>query len=394
MDAAAVWTMTRNDLRQRVRDRSVLIFGLVVPLALMFVFNLLFSGLGSAESLGTITVVVAADPSDQIAQGLVSTLSGIDGLDIKATSVPLAKADALESRVDAKSITTAVVFPAGFDAAVRAGKSPEVEVLQLGDGGLGAGVLDSIVSAYLNRVAAGASAASAASATGVSAAKLPEVAQAVTGTQASLTAAEGTPSDEQLSPGGYLVAGQAALFMFFTVGFGVIAYIYEREHGTLPRLASMPFPARSIILAKVLVSLILGVSATTVLLIAGSLFFDVDFGNVVPIAVLIVAAVTAVTSLGLVITRVARTSEQAQGVNAIVGILMGVLGGSFFPISGSGVLSRISDLTPVAAFIRGLGITSGGGGVTDLGAPLAVFAVFGIAALATSLALGDDTALT
>lgn len=94
------------------------------------------------------------------------------------------------------------------------------------------------------------------------------------------------------------------------------------------------------------------------------------------------------------ITRVARTSEQAQGVNAIVGILMGVLGGSFFPISGSGVLSRISDLTPVAAFIRGLGITSGGGGVTDLGAPLAVFAVFGAVALAVSLVLGDDTALT
>lgn len=54
----------------------------------------------------------------------------------------------------------------------------------------------------------------------------------------------------------------------------------------------MPFPARSIMLAKVLVSLILGVAATSVLLIAGSLFFDVGFGNVVPIAVLIVAAVT------------------------------------------------------------------------------------------------------
>ena len=111
-------------------------------------------------------------------------------------------------------------------------------------------------------------------------------------------------------------------------------------------------------------------------------------------ALVIVAAVVAVTSLVLVITRVARTSEQAQGANAMIGILMGVLGGSFFPITGSGLLGRISDLTPTAAFIRGLGITSGGGQVADLGGPLAVFAAFGVGALAISMALGDDTALT
>mgnify|MGYP007111976339 CR=1 FL=1 len=50
--------MALSDLRQRVRDRSVLIFGLAVPIILMFVFNLLFSGLGSSESLGKITVIV------------------------------------------------------------------------------------------------------------------------------------------------------------------------------------------------------------------------------------------------------------------------------------------------------------------------------------------------
>lgn len=321
-------------------------------------------------------------------------LSGIDDLDIVVSSVAPAKADALTSQVESGAITAAVVFPDDFDAALRAGTSPDVEVLQLGDGGLGAGVLDAIVSSYLNRVGAGAAAASAASTQGVPASKLPEVVQAVATTPPSLTAEEGLPSNEQMSPGGYLVAGQAALFIFFTVGFGVIAYIYEREHGTLPRLASMPFPARSIILAKLLISLILGISSTSVLLIAGTVFFGVNFGNIVPIVVLIVAAVAAVTSLGLVIIRVARTSEQAEGVNAIVGILMGVLGGSFFPISGSGVLSRLSDLTPTAAFIRGLGITSGGGGVTDLGAPLVVFAVFGAAALTISLVLGDDTAVT
>ena len=42
-------TLTASDLRQRVRDRSVLIFALVVPLALMFVFNLVFGNTDEIE---------------------------------------------------------------------------------------------------------------------------------------------------------------------------------------------------------------------------------------------------------------------------------------------------------------------------------------------------------
>ena len=43
MDLSAIWIMAVSDLRQRIRDRSVLIFALVVPIAIMIVFNLLFS---------------------------------------------------------------------------------------------------------------------------------------------------------------------------------------------------------------------------------------------------------------------------------------------------------------------------------------------------------------
>ena len=180
--------MALSDLRQRVRDRSVLIFGLAVPIILMFVFNLLFSGLGSSESLGKITVIVAAEPGDQIAEGLVGVLSSIDDLDIAATLVPPAKADGLSAKVESGSITAGVVFPTGFVEAVGTGGSPEVKVLQLGQGGLEASVVDSIVSSYLKRVAASAQAASAGSTAGLSTSQLPEVAQAVAQAPAVLTA--------------------------------------------------------------------------------------------------------------------------------------------------------------------------------------------------------------
>lgn len=394
MDLSAIWTMASSDLRQRIRDRSVLIFALVVPIALMIVFNLLFSGAGSAKSLKPITVQVAAQPDDQFAQGLVRALSGIDGLKVTATAVPLTAVDRMSKRVDSGSVTVGVVFPAEFSAAVQKGASPKVELIQPGDGGLESQVAGSIVSGYVERVATASQAGTAAKSLGIPATDVSKVTRAVATSEPTLTAKDGTPSDQQLSTGGYLVAGQAALFMFFTVGFGVITYVQEREQGTLPRLMSMPIPPRSILLAKVLVSFILGVVATSVLLGVGSLLFGVGFGNPVPVAVMVVTAVIAVTSLVLLVTRVARTAEQAQGATAIVGILFGVLGGSFFPISGTGLLARLSDLTPTAAFIRGLGITSGGGGVNALGAPLTVFAVFAAVSLAISFALGETKAFT
>lgn len=43
-----LWTMTAADLRLRVRDRSVIIFAILVPLGLMFVLNLTF---GSTQNL-------------------------------------------------------------------------------------------------------------------------------------------------------------------------------------------------------------------------------------------------------------------------------------------------------------------------------------------------------
>ena len=39
------------------------------------------------------------------------------------------------------------------------------------------------------------------------------------------------------------MAGQAGLFLLFTVGFGVTGLLAEREPGTLARLRSMPMPA-------------------------------------------------------------------------------------------------------------------------------------------------------
>lgn len=380
-----LWTLTAYDLLQRVRDRSVLIYGLVVPLALMYVFNLTFGGTEDLE-LQPVTVAAAVPPGDQLAASVVRALAASKALEIAVEEVA---ADEAAARVAAGDADVALVVPEGFAAQVMAGNGPAVEVTESAEAGLESDIVLSVVDGVLAELAAGSVAAAAAAEAGVPQDRLNAVAQRVAGQGPAIGLVEGRASDEQLSTSGALVAGQAGLFLLFTVGFGVLSLVAEREQGTLARLRSMPMPAGLVVAAKALSGFLLGVVSTAVLLTLGSLFFDVSFGSPVATAVLVLSAVAAGTSLTFIVARVARTSEQANTVQSIVALVLGIAGGAFFPITASGLAGRLVDLNPIAAFTRGLGITSGGGGLSDIGAPVTVMLGFAVVAWLASRLLPD-----
>ena len=380
-----LWVMTLSDLRQRIRDRSVLIFALVVPLALMFVFNLTFGGADDLD-LEPVTVAVSAPADDPLAQPVVAALTGVEGLDVTVREVTAEEAKAQARSGDA---ALGIVVPQGFGRTVTQGQGAVVDVTE-GDGaGIEGDILLSIVQGVLDRLHAGAVAAAAGVEAGVAGDRLSALARQAVDLAPDVALAEGEPSNEQLSTTGALVAGQAGLFLLFTVGFGVLGLVAERQQGTLARLRSMPMKSGLIVAAKGMVSFVLGVVATSILLTAGSLFFGVSFGSPLAVAAIVVCAVVAATSLMFIIARVARTAEQANIAQSILALLLGIAGGAFFPITASGLAGRLLDLNPIAAFTRGLGITSGGGGLADIGGPVAVMLGFAVLTLLVSRVVPD-----
>ncbi len=379
----ALLTMVGSDLRQRARDGSVFVFGLGVPLALMVVFNFLFSGVTGGDVIAPMRLAVAA-PADELSTAMTSLLDDLDGVDI--TLEPMNEAE-VRRAVESGDVDGGILVPEGFGTSVMAAGSPQVEVLRGESTSLGIDVVAAVIDGFLGRATAAVRAATAAAALGLPPATIAEVARDVAESPPSLTMTEGVAASEQLSAQGGLVAGQAGLFMMFTVGFGVLAYLEERDGGTLLRLHSLPIRRGSVIRAKTLVSLVLGVVATTVLLVSGGLLFGVSFGSPLPVGVLVVVAVAAATSLVLVVAKLARTAEQAQIMQSILAMVLGLLGGAFFPLAVGGFLGVLLDVSPVASFVRGLGITSAGGTVADLGVPLRNLVGFGAAMTAIALAV-------
>lgn len=377
--------MTASDLRRRVRDKSVLIFGLVVPLALMGVFNLLFSGLEEDGGLDPVTIV-AGTTDDPMAGVVLQSLRGIDAMDVTVREVP---EDEVRDLAAAGDAALGVLVPDDFAQSVTSGEPTTLRLVQ-GDGaGLEASILISVVNGVVDQMHAGAVAAQAASMAGVPPDRLAAIAEqaAAAGQQIALT--EGRAADEQLTMKGQLVAGQTGLFLLFTVGFGVLALLAEREEGTMARLQSMPMRPGLIVAAKALTGFLLGVLATSVLLTLGTLMLGVDFGSVPAVAVLVVLVVAAATSLTFIVARVAKTAEQSNVMQSILAVLLGMAGGAFFPIPATGAVATLLDLNPIAAFVRGLGITSGGGGLSDLGAPALTMVGFAVVCLAVSRIVPD-----
>jgi len=169
----------------------------------------------------------------------------------------------------------------------------------------------------------------------------------------------------------------------------VLGLLAERETGTLARLRSTPVRPWLVVAAKGLVSLLLGMAATTILLTGGGLLFGVDFGSPIAVGFLVLCVSIAATSVMFVIARVARTREQAGIAQSVSALVLGIGGGAFFPVAASGAWSPLLDLNPVAAFTRGLGITAGGGGLSDVGGPAAIMLAFAAVMLAVSLAVPD-----
>ena len=91
-----------------------------------------------------------------------------------------------------------------------------------------------------------------------------------------------------------------------------------------------------------------------------------------------VVGVLAATGLAILLATVARNAEQAGNFGAIVAMVLGMLGGVFFPIGqGPEALAVISKVSPHAWLLQGFGDNTAGawGGVLVATAAILAFGI-------------------
>ncbi len=358
----AALLITAKDLRSRLRDRSALIVGIVVPLGLAFIFNLIFGGLSTGS--GVIKLGVVDQDRGAVAQAFTGDVLGAvarQGLvSIRTEGSP----EAAQRLVAAGTLNAAIVIPAGFSDSVQAGRSAQMRVIGNADSPISTSVARSIAEGYaaeLNRIALSVMAVQAGTPVPLSAAQLGAVAAEAAHTQAPIAIRDVSSSNKQLDMKSFYAAGMAVFFLFFTVQFGVLGLLEERNDGTLSRLIAAPISRRSILAAKLMTSFAMGVLSMGVLVVATTFLFGASWGNPIGVAILIVSAVLAATSVVGVVAGFARSAEEASNWQAVIALVLGMLGGAFFPVSqAQGFLAQVTYVAPQAWFMQGLADLRGG----------------------------------
>jgi ABC-2 type transport system permease protein len=349
----ATSTIAWKDLRQRVRDRSAIILGLVAPLVLAFVFDLIFGNTIAGEfsaSLGVVDLdggVVA----EQMITGIEAAGDEL-GMEI-STGL---EESAARQRVDEGDLDAFYLLPEGLTAAVQEGSSAEVEVVGNVDAPTNTAIAAAIGEALAARIeTTQLSVALVAAGGGVGPDQLAGIAAEAAQQQPAITIGQAAAETRQLDQATYLAAGMASFFLFFTVSFGVTGLLQEKEEGTMSRLLAAPISRFSIVGGKALTSFVFGLASLVVLAVATTLLLGANWGDPLGAFLLMVALSLAAVGIMSLVAGFAKTVEQAGAVQGIVAVALGLLGGSFFQFARRGVLADLSLLTPNAWFIRGLG---------------------------------------
>jgi len=354
----AAWLICTKDLKARLRDRSALLIGIVVPLALAFIFNVIFSGVSGSSGVISLGVVDAdhGAASQAFTQQVLPAVKSSGLITIHTEASPgQARKLAAKGTLDA-----VIIIPAGFSARVQAGQPASMQVIGNVDAAISAEVARSITEAYaaeLNRVRLSVATVVA----GGGAADTQALAAQAAATATPAAVSDVSAQTKELDTKSFFAAGMAVFFLFFTVQFGVTSLLEERSEGTLARLLAAPISRASILGGKLLVSFLLGVISMAVLVVATSLLFGANWGNPLGVAVLIVAAIASAMGIMSLLATLAKNAEQAANWQSVVSVVLGLLGGTFFPVSQApGVLSTLTFVAPQAWFLRGLGDLRGG----------------------------------
>jgi ABC-2 type transport system permease protein len=373
-----------NDLRRRIRDRSFLVQGLVAPIAFAAIIGLAFGGGFDFKA----TIGIADADGSALSGQVVGAL--VDGDAAGPLTFRRVDPARVAAELESGSIDSAIVLPAGFGEAVSSTQPVDLEVVFDASKRITADVTRAVADGLSARFNAGRLAVATALFSGESPPDAATVERLVREAQAVELPITVTFADVQgrYSAVAYFAPSMAILFLFFTLGAGARSLITERSDGTLSRIRSAPVSDTAILLGKTGGVLVLGLVSLLVVWAVTSLVFQAPWGDPLAVLAVILATVFATAGVSVLITGMARTDAQADGVVSMVAFVLALLGGNFLsPGSRPPLFEKLSLLTPNGWALRSFTqIGSAGAGVGDVLPALGV--LIGIGLICGTIGLG------
>jgi len=375
-----VLVIAAKDLRQRLRDRSAIVIGLVAPLAVALLMSLAFKG---TENFHYTLALVNADRGP-VASAIVHTFDSKSVRSIVAVHEYANQATAAQA-VRSGRAQAGLVIPGGYSAQLAGTNPLALTTLTNVNNTTATSVTDSIVSSLVAQfdadrlsVATALSAGSTKAPTELAALasqlRIPEqlVARAV--------------GARQLKVISYMAPAMSIFFAFFLISYTARGFFEDKDQGMIERMRAAPVRPYQILVGKALSVLVFGLSSLLVIAVVTTKLFGAYWGDPLSVLLICAAMVLAIVALTALVIGVARTKRQAEGMSSALVFGLALLGGNFVFLSASPtVMQRIALFTPNGWALRAFTKLSTSGGALHTSA-LPVLAILGFALVIGALA--------
>jgi ABC-2 type transport system permease protein len=306
-----------NELRRRLRDRSVLIGCLAAPLLMAAVLGLSFAGSSSSVAVrvgvsgASPQLVAAAVQASQLPPG-VSVVSMPSEQAVK-NAVADGNLDSGVALLPGQLRLSSLLIPIVDPGATH---TPGYDVVTKGTSQLGHEYAESVAAGISSVLYAG------------------KVAHGV-----AIDPATVTIKTQSVGHGGkinlnFFAPNIAVVFLFIGSGLGMRSLLMERSAGTLARITAAPLRPTQIVLGKLLAIFVTGLATIFVIWAVTTFAFGADWGDPLGVLLMCIGATAAMCGIGVFLTSLAKTEQQAFGITLLVGLFLALLGGNLLP-SGS-----------------------------------------------------------
>jgi ABC-2 type transport system permease protein len=347
-----ILALARAEVLHIVRDRTTMAQVLIVP-----VLQLLVLTNAATFVIRSTPIYVVDHDRTAASRGLVSRFAASGHFKIIGSSPSVRAAN--EALLDG-SVTMAMTIPNGFEADLMNARATPVQLILNAEKGSAAGIVQSYASQIL-------------------------------AAHAGEWGAPPRPIDVRTQPWynqnqnykHYMVPGiLVALVTLIGTLLASQNIAREKELGTLEQLNVTPITRLEFIAAKLLPFWVLGFIVLTLGLIAGKLAFDIPIrGSLFILYAAAAVYLLAALAIGLLISTVVDTQQQAMFVTFFVVNIYLLLSGLFTPIDSMAPWVQVaSQLNPVRHFVTiSRAILMKGAGLAEIAQPLLILVVFAAA---------------
>ncbi|MBG6289280.1 MULTISPECIES: ABC transporter permease [Pseudomonas] len=334
MSAGGFWrrlaSLTRKEVRQLVRDRSNLLIGIGLPIALILIF-----GYGLSLDVKRAIVAIVLDDPSPVARDVAAGISRTEYLEPHLVR-SFAEGEKL---MRAREVDAVVQFPSDFTRNLNDGHA-QIQVLVQGSDATRAASVSTYVSSALAGYAEKQADRGAGSAS---------QAGAVTIVQRMWFNAANTST-------WYLVPGLIVLIMTL-VGAFLTALVMAREweRGTLEALFVTPVRPVEILLAKIIPCFGIGMIGLALCLLAARFLFDVPiYGSFIVLVISSMLYMLVALGIGLLISAVTKNQFLASQIALLASFLPAMmLSGFIFDLRNVPTAIRvIGNLLPATYFME------------------------------------------